>query len=224
MHFAISFGLEISASIVVLFAIALEVPMKNSIAFFTTVKACVWCGIAFLRSLWWEKIPTQARDWRSLICCTRQERAQEARFLLSASFLGLKSRVLNSFPAAHQRFAISGWIPLYCPVATGFHHLAPYWRFEKRKRNSCQESGMTQTSWWLRTAWRFRGYAGGVRSCSTQGASTHCPVLRKTKNQTERPGLKGYDSGSAPIYVKISRWGHPTARRPSFLLFGNFGS
>lgn len=48
----ISFGLEVFASIFGFIAIALEVSMKNSIAIFTSVMACVWCGIAFLRSLW----------------------------------------------------------------------------------------------------------------------------------------------------------------------------
>ena len=45
----ISFGLEIFASVFV-FGFVMEVFMKNSIAFFTSVFACVWCGIAFLRS------------------------------------------------------------------------------------------------------------------------------------------------------------------------------
>lgn len=49
---AISFGLKVFASIIGIFSTALEVFMKNSIAISTTVMACVWCGIAFLRSLW----------------------------------------------------------------------------------------------------------------------------------------------------------------------------
>ena len=52
VNVVISFGLEVFASIFDFIAIALEVFMKNSIAFFTSVMACVWCGIAFLRSLW----------------------------------------------------------------------------------------------------------------------------------------------------------------------------
>lgn len=52
VNVVISFGLEVFASIFGFAAIALEVSMKNSIAFFTSVMACVWCGIAFLRSLW----------------------------------------------------------------------------------------------------------------------------------------------------------------------------
>jgi len=52
VNVGISLGLEVFASIFGYIAIALEVFMKNSIAFFTSVMACVWCGIAFLRSLW----------------------------------------------------------------------------------------------------------------------------------------------------------------------------
>lgn len=52
LNVAILFGLEIFASIFGVIAIALEVSMKNSIAFVASVTACVWCGIAFLRSLW----------------------------------------------------------------------------------------------------------------------------------------------------------------------------
>lgn len=52
LNVAILFGLEIFASIFGVIAIALEVSMKNSIAFVTSVAACVWCGFAFLRSLW----------------------------------------------------------------------------------------------------------------------------------------------------------------------------
>ena len=52
VNVVVSFGLEVFASIFGFIAIALEVSMKNSIAFFTSVMACVWCGIAFLRSLW----------------------------------------------------------------------------------------------------------------------------------------------------------------------------
>lgn len=47
----VSFGLEVFASIFGFFAIALEVSMKNSFAIFASAMACVWCGIAFLRSL-----------------------------------------------------------------------------------------------------------------------------------------------------------------------------
>ena len=50
MNVAISLGLEIFASIIGFTSIALEVFMKNSIAISTKVVACVWCGIAFLRS------------------------------------------------------------------------------------------------------------------------------------------------------------------------------
>lgn len=52
VNVVVSFGLGVFASIFGFIAIALEVYMKNSIAFFTSVMACVWCGIAFLRSLW----------------------------------------------------------------------------------------------------------------------------------------------------------------------------
>lgn len=52
VNVVVSFGLEVFASIFGFIAIALEVFMENSIAFFTSVMACVWCGIAFLRSLW----------------------------------------------------------------------------------------------------------------------------------------------------------------------------
>lgn len=52
VNVVISFGLEVFASIFGLIATALEVSMINSIAFFTSVMACVWCGIAFLRRLW----------------------------------------------------------------------------------------------------------------------------------------------------------------------------
>lgn len=59
---AISFGLEIFASVFGFIAIVMEVFMKNSIAIFTSVSACVWCGIAFLRSSGEKKIPTRTRD------------------------------------------------------------------------------------------------------------------------------------------------------------------
>lgn len=49
-HVAISFGLEVFASFFGLFSAFLGVFMKNSIAFFFRSMACVWCGIAFLRS------------------------------------------------------------------------------------------------------------------------------------------------------------------------------
>lgn len=52
IHVVISFGLEVFASIFGIAAIALEVFMKNSIANIINVVACVWCGFAFLRSLW----------------------------------------------------------------------------------------------------------------------------------------------------------------------------
>ena len=50
IHVAISFGLEIFASVFGAMAIAMEVIMKNSTAMFSQEVACVWCGIAFLRS------------------------------------------------------------------------------------------------------------------------------------------------------------------------------
>lgn len=52
LNVAILFGLEISASIFSSFEMMMEGGMKNSIAFAALVAACVWCEIAFLRSLW----------------------------------------------------------------------------------------------------------------------------------------------------------------------------
>jgi hypothetical protein len=62
IHVAISFGLEIFASIIGAISISMEVIMENSIAMFSAVVACFWCGIAFLRSSGEKKIPTQMRD------------------------------------------------------------------------------------------------------------------------------------------------------------------
>ena len=50
IHVAILFGLEIFASVLSATSIAMEVTMENSIAMCSKVVACVWCGIAFLRS------------------------------------------------------------------------------------------------------------------------------------------------------------------------------
>ncbi len=49
VHAAISFGLEFFAFFG-LVSVFMEVFMENSIAFFWQMTACVWCGIAFLRS------------------------------------------------------------------------------------------------------------------------------------------------------------------------------
>jgi len=62
VHVAISFGLEVFASLFGLIAGFMEVFMKNSFAIVAQVMACVWCGIAFLRSSGEKKIPIQARD------------------------------------------------------------------------------------------------------------------------------------------------------------------
>lgn len=59
MSVAISFGLDIFISVIAVVSTTLEVIMKNSFAV-SCFMACVWCGIAFLRSL--VEIPTQARD------------------------------------------------------------------------------------------------------------------------------------------------------------------
>lgn len=56
----ISFGLEISISVVGASLTVMEVVMKNLNAIIFSFVACVWCGIAFLRSL--VEIPTQMRE------------------------------------------------------------------------------------------------------------------------------------------------------------------
>lgn len=61
VHAAISFGLEVFAFFG-LVSVYMEVFMENSIAFFLKLTACVWCGIAFLRSSGEKNLPTQARD------------------------------------------------------------------------------------------------------------------------------------------------------------------
>lgn len=50
IHVAISFGLEIFASVLCASSIAMEEIMENSKAIYSTVVASVWCGIALLRS------------------------------------------------------------------------------------------------------------------------------------------------------------------------------
>ncbi len=50
IHIAVSFGLEVFASIFELVSTIMEVFMENPIAILIQVMACVWCGIAFLRS------------------------------------------------------------------------------------------------------------------------------------------------------------------------------
>ena len=50
IHAVISFGLEVFASFFGLDSAFVEVSMENSFAFFFQLMACVWCGIAFLRS------------------------------------------------------------------------------------------------------------------------------------------------------------------------------
>jgi hypothetical protein len=50
IHVVILFGLEIFASVFGSLTTAIGVIMENSIAMFSLVMACVWCGIAFLRS------------------------------------------------------------------------------------------------------------------------------------------------------------------------------
>lgn len=62
IHAAISFGLEVFAFVGLALAF-LEVFMENSVAFFLKLMACVWCGIAFLRSSGEKNFPTQARDY-----------------------------------------------------------------------------------------------------------------------------------------------------------------
>jgi hypothetical protein len=59
MSVAISFGLDIFISVFEVVSTAMEVIMENSFAI-CRFAVCVWCGIAFLRSL--VEIPTQARD------------------------------------------------------------------------------------------------------------------------------------------------------------------
>jgi len=54
---AFSFGLEISISVVGAVLTVMEVAMKDLNAVIFSFMACVWCGIAFLRSL--VEIPTQ---------------------------------------------------------------------------------------------------------------------------------------------------------------------
>jgi hypothetical protein len=51
VNVAVSFGLEVFASIFGFIAIAPEVFMKDSNAVFSSIVPCVWCAIAFLRSL-----------------------------------------------------------------------------------------------------------------------------------------------------------------------------
>jgi len=50
IHVAFSFGLEVFASVQLAIAFAIGVIMENSISMATKVMACIWCGIAFLRS------------------------------------------------------------------------------------------------------------------------------------------------------------------------------
>ena len=50
IHIAISFGLEVFASVFDIILTIMEVIMENSFATLSQVMACVWCGIAFLRS------------------------------------------------------------------------------------------------------------------------------------------------------------------------------
>ncbi|MFA5242023.1 MAG: hypothetical protein WC029_14340 [Sulfuricella sp.] len=57
---AISFGLAISISVVGAALTVMGVAMKNLNAFIFSFVACLWCGIAFLRSL--VEIPTQMRE------------------------------------------------------------------------------------------------------------------------------------------------------------------
>jgi hypothetical protein len=57
---AVSFGLAISISVVVGLLTVMEAAMKNLNAVIFSLVACIWCGIAFLRSL--VEIPTQMRD------------------------------------------------------------------------------------------------------------------------------------------------------------------
>jgi len=57
---AVSFGLAISTSVVVGLLTVIEVAMKNLNAVVFSFVACIWCGVAFLRSL--VEIPTQMRE------------------------------------------------------------------------------------------------------------------------------------------------------------------
>ena len=57
---AISFGLAISISVVGAVLTVMGVAMKNLNAVIFGFVACVWCGIAFLRSL--VEISTQMRE------------------------------------------------------------------------------------------------------------------------------------------------------------------
>ena len=50
VHVAISFGLEVFASVFGCIVTFGEVFMENSFAIFAKLMACVWCGMAFLRS------------------------------------------------------------------------------------------------------------------------------------------------------------------------------
>lgn len=64
VHVGISFGLEISASIVARNWPTLEVDMENSLAMANKAMVFFWCGIAFLRSSGERQISTQMRDRR----------------------------------------------------------------------------------------------------------------------------------------------------------------
>ena len=57
---AVSFGLAMSISVVGAVLTVMEVAMKNLSAVIFSFVACIWCGIAFLRSL--VEIPTQMRE------------------------------------------------------------------------------------------------------------------------------------------------------------------
>jgi hypothetical protein len=57
---AISLGLDISISVVDAVLTVMEIVMKNLNAIIYSFEACVWCGIALLRSL--VEIPTQMRE------------------------------------------------------------------------------------------------------------------------------------------------------------------
>ena len=57
---AVSFGLAISISAVGGLLTVMEVAMKNLNAVIFSFVACIWCGVAFLRSL--VEIPTQMRE------------------------------------------------------------------------------------------------------------------------------------------------------------------
>lgn len=57
---AVSFGLAISISAVGILLTVIRVAMKNLNAVVLSFTACIWCGVAFLRSL--VEIPTQMRE------------------------------------------------------------------------------------------------------------------------------------------------------------------